>query len=94
MDQITNNDLSNFSFPPEIISIALRKLKSGNQDGTSLSSNHLIYAAPVITELVRSLFTAMLRHGYVPSSISDCILKPIPKQERACPALRTTGPFP
>jgi hypothetical protein len=34
---------------------------------------------PLRNFLVISLFTAMLRHGYVPNSLRDCILQPIPK---------------
>ena len=82
IDHITNEDLLNFSFPPDIISHALLKLKSGKQDGSSLSSNHLICAAPVITVFLSSLFTCMMRHGYIPTLISDCILKPIPKPRK------------
>ena len=38
-----------------------------------------IYASSSLTEFLSKLFTAMLRHGYVPQCLRDCIMQPIPK---------------
>ena len=38
-------------------------LKHGKSDGTSLSSDFLIYAAAVFADALAQLFTAILRHG-------------------------------
>ena len=54
-------------------------MKRGKSDGSSLSSNHFISAAPVLNVLNSRLFTVILRHGYIPSNIRDCILQLIPK---------------
>ena len=35
--------------------------------------------SPVLSEFLSDLFTAILRHRYVPNSLRDCILQPIPK---------------
>ena len=49
---------------------------------TSLSSDFLIYAAPVIADAYAQLFTAILRHGYVPASLRDCLIVPIRKGQK------------
>ena len=48
-------------------------------DGTNLSSNHFIRALPAIELFVADLFTSILRHGYMPTVLCDCILVPISK---------------
>ena len=58
---------------------AISHLKRGKSDGSSLSSNHFISAAPVLNVFISRLFTVILRHGYIPSNIRDCILQLIPK---------------
>ena len=57
-------------------------LKHGKFDGTSLSSDFLIYAAPVIADALAQLFTAILRHVYVPASLRDCLIVPIHKGQK------------
>ena len=42
-------------------------------------SDHLILAEPAIADFVATLFTCILRHGYMPLDLRDCILVPIPK---------------
>ena len=58
---------------------SLAQLKLGKSEGTNLLSNHYICASPVLPEFLSNLFTAMLRHGYVPNSLKDCIFLPIRK---------------
>ena len=48
-------------------------------DASGVSSEHLELAAPVISDFVSALFTAILRHGYMPKCLRDCVLVPIPK---------------
>ena len=36
-------------------------------------------ALPVLTDFLSSLFTVLLRHGYLPACLKDCILVPVPK---------------
>ena len=61
------------------VSDALSRIKAGKSDGSTLISNHFIYASSSLTEFLSKLFTAMLRHGYVPQCLRDCIMQPIPK---------------
>lgn len=58
---------------------AFKLLKPHKADGTSLLSDHLIFALPAIERFVADLFTCILRHGYMPAALRDCILVPIPK---------------
>ena len=57
-------------------------MKSGKLDSDGLSSEHLRFACPVIADSLASLFTACLRHGYMPKGIRDCILIPVPKNHK------------
>ena len=42
-------------------------------------SNHFIIAAPVIAEPLAKLFSVLLRHGFLPAQLINCVLVPIPK---------------
>ena len=46
-------------------------LKSNKSDGSGVSSEHLKFAVPVIAA---AFFTAILRHGYMPKCLRDCVL--------------------
>ena len=52
-------------------------------------SDHLIHALPAICSSLASLFTAILRHGYMPKPIRGCTIVPIPKGNKD-PALAPT----
>ena len=58
---------------------SLSRLKRGKKDGMSVYSNHLSLASVILAPYLSSLFTSMLRHGYIPSTLLDCVLKPLPK---------------
>ena len=58
---------------------AIHLLKSGKSDILGLSSEHLKYACPAIVEGLSIFFTACLRHGFLPHSILDCVIVPVPK---------------
>ena len=44
----------------------------------------LVVASPVIADSLASLFTAILRHGYMPKCLRDCqcVIIPIPKGQK------------
>jgi hypothetical protein len=65
---------------PELVPEAFKHLKRNKSDGSELDSCHLIFASEAISESLSSLFTAVLRHGHFPASISDCTLVPVPKR--------------
>ena len=76
---LSDSDISSAMIMPSNVAESISRLKLGKSDGTSLLSNHFICASSVLSEFLSSLFTAMLRHGFIPSSLRDCILHPIPK---------------
>ena len=59
---------------------AIHLLKSGKSDSLGLSSEHLKYACPAIVDGL-SIFTACLRHGFLPRLI-DRVILPVPKNGR------------
>ena len=58
---------------------AVRKLKRGKSEGGSMSSDHLIFAPSSFFRVLAPVFTALLRHGYMPSVFRDAVIQPIPK---------------
>ena len=58
---------------------ALQRLNGGKKDTDNLSSDHLHHADPVIAAPLATLFTAILRHGYMPNLFRNCTVVPIPK---------------
>ena len=77
--EISSEDIANLSFSSEIIKQAVGKLKRGKSDGGSLVSDHVIEAPPSIFPFLAQLFTALLRHGFMPTAFRDAIIQPIPK---------------
>ena len=45
----------------------------------SLLHDHFLFCSDVITPFLSQLFTCLIRHGYVPSAIINCILQPLLK---------------
>ena len=78
-ESITPSALSSVFITQEIVHDAISQLKRNKNDGSVLSSNHFIYAKDVLSTPLSKLFTAMIRHGTVPTPLRDCILVPIPK---------------
>ena len=76
---ITSNDLASIIISPEVVSEALGRTKSGKADGTNLVSDHILYASSSLTVFLSSFFTTILRHGYIPASLRDCVLQPVLK---------------
>ena len=76
---ITSNDLASIIISPEVVSEALGRTKSGKADGTNLVSDHTLYASSSLTVFLSSFFTTILRHGYIPASLRDCVLQPVLK---------------
>ena len=76
---LRESDLKDTFISPSTIAESLSHLTLGKSEGTNLLSNHFIYASSVLSGFLSNLFTTMLRHGYVPNSLRDCILQPTPK---------------
>ena len=78
-ESITPSALSSVFITQEIVYDAISQLNRNKNDGPVLSSNHFIYAKEVLSTPLSKLFTAVIRHGTVPTPLRDCILVPIPK---------------
>ena len=74
---LDNPIFSAFSF--ETVLDAIQHLKRDKKDDSSLVSNHFIIAAPVIAEPLANFFSVLLRHGFLPAQLVNCVLVPIPK---------------
>ena len=79
---LQSDELVSVTISEECVIDAFSHLKRGKSDGSVLLSDHLIYALPVVCSSLANLFTAILRHGYMPSQLKDCILVPIPKNAK------------
>ena len=79
VSSLSADDLKAVSISEECVVDAFSHLKRGKSDGSTLMSDHLIHAQPAICSSLASLFTAILRHGYMPKPIRDCTIVPIPK---------------
>ncbi len=78
-NKLVSEDLSSVSISITCIRSAFSRLKPHKHDGTNLLSDHLIHALPAIDTFVAGLFSSIIRHGYMPSVLRNCILVPIPK---------------
>ena len=76
---LTVSDLSSVIVSEDNVSCAISQLKSHKSDAYGVTTEHLKLASPVITNHLSSLFTSILRHGYMPQSFRDSVLVPVPK---------------
>ena len=78
-DYISKSDLLNTEISSTVVLNALDQLKNGKSDDSSLFSNAFIFAESILSNPLSYLFTAVVRHGYDPKHLRDCILQLIPK---------------
>ena len=45
-------------------------------------SDHLLHALPMVRSSLAALFTVIVRHGYMPAPIRNCVLVPISKASK------------
>ena len=76
---LTHNQLEGMIVSVEEVQEAIFKLKNGKSDSLGLFSEHLKYACPVIEQDLSVFITACFRHGYLPRSVRDCTVVPVPK---------------
>ena len=68
---------------------AIGCLKPHKSDASGISTEVQLR----LCEIIADLFTAILRHGYVPKCFRDSVLVPIPKSGKTCPSVTTIGQF-
>ena len=81
-NSISTSDLNEITISSEIVCKSLSRLKRGKKDGMSVYSNRLSLASVILAPYLSSLFTSVLLHGYIPSTLLDCVLKPLPKLDK------------
>ena len=72
-------DLSSVCVSEELVAETIFQLKPHKSDGYNVTTEHLKYASTVIAKPLSSLFTAIVRHGYMPKCFLDSIIVPTPK---------------
>ncbi len=76
---ITAADVDDVVFSVGLVEDCIKVLGRNKSDGSNLSSNHYVLAASILAPPVAEFFSALLRHGFIPTGIRDCVLIPIPK---------------
>ena len=82
-----------FAFSFETVLDAIQHLKRDKKDDSSLASNRFIVAAPVIAEPLANFFSVLLRHGFFPAQLVNCVLVPIPKPGKNPPSSDSYRPI-
>ena len=75
----SNNDLR---ISQQDVIIAIRKLKSGKNNGENFFSDHIINGGACLSLYLSLLINCMLSHGYTASELRGSIIVPIPKDPR------------
>jgi len=92
VDDTINADVSydpGMSAPVSEVGAAINRLANGKScDADGLSAEHLKYAGPRLTVLLSLLFSAMLVHSHVSSTLLKVILIPIIKKQNLNPSLK------
>ena len=76
---MNSDDLIDVHFSDVEVLKAISKLKSHKFDCGGVCSEHLKLAAPAISNSLATFFTSVIKHGYMPHCLHDCILVPISK---------------
>ena len=71
--------LSEVSFSDVDVLEAISQLKPKKSDSDGICSEHLRYASSSVAKSLANFFTSVVRHGYMPHCLRDCVLTPIPK---------------
>ena len=85
IDSNTNNvntSITEFSFSTPQVAQCLKTLKRGKSPGPDgLSSEHFLFAPPVLSCNLSLCFNASLIHGYLPSFLMNSIIVPVIKDK-------------
>ena len=64
------------------VAAAISQLKPHKSDASSVTSEHIKFASPVIITPLSLFFTAVLRHGHMPQCFQDSVIVPVPKGKK------------
>ena len=79
VQSLTASDIGSVCILEEHVAEAISQLKPHKSDISGITSEHLKYAMSVVAYPLASLFTAIIRHGYMPECFRDSVIVPIPK---------------
>ena len=65
--------LSEVSFSNVDVLEAISQLKPKKSDSDEICSEHLRYASSSVAKYVANFFTSVVRHGYMPHCLRDCV---------------------
>ena len=74
--------LQNLLFTEDDVANAIGQLKNKKSGTSPILSEHLKLSHSVIALPLSQLFTCIVRHGYVPPSLRDSTLVPVPKSNK------------
>ena len=92
-NQMNSSDIADTQFCAQDTEDALLSLGRDKSDGTGLSSNLFVVAAKVLAAPLAKLFTVILKHGYMPQLLRDCILVPVPKPNKNATCSKSYRPI-
>ena len=88
---LLTEDLNSTDFSLAAVSLAIKHLKKTKSDGFCLSSDHIICAAPVISEFLALLFTVIVHHGHAYNWETVYLFKFLHPRARRTPHSWTTS---
>ena len=74
------SDISGVDFTEDDVLEALSHLKTGKSDGDGIFAEHFIYATSALLSPLANFFGSLVRHGFMPQCLRDCVLVPVPKK--------------
>ena len=57
-------------------------LNLGKSDRDGILAEHLIYASSALLSPLAAFFSSLIRHGFMPQCLRDCVLVPVPKKNK------------
>jgi hypothetical protein len=75
---VTASHICDVKFSEEDVLDALSHLNRGKSDGDGIFSEYLIYASSAVMAPLAIFFSSVVRHGYMPQCLRDCVLVPVP----------------
>ena len=79
---ITSSDISSAAFSAKNVVEALSHLKAGKSDGDGVFAEHLLFASSALISPLADFFSSLVRHGFIPWCLRDCVLIPVPKKNK------------
>ena len=79
---VTPSDISSIEFNEDDVLEAMSHLKTGKSDEDGVSAEHVIFATSALISPLAVYFTSLVRHGFMPSCLWDCVLIPVPKKNK------------